>query len=258
MKKNILITITIAISAHLNAMESQTLPCLFYKLNADVINLIVSFLTFDDVESEEEFIERKKEFHKKREFPSSWLKKHQDVDNMLLCVYSPHNGICAMTYISAMKEPNLIIVDTKTAQKLYNLQLIQNITNRSMEKHVQQLAISSNGNIVAIIYKNKINEDIGQRIFIEIDNLRTKKKEYPHCPKNIETIAFNKQGTHLIMHSTKYDLASNTLVLEHTIFPLTTTLDNNHTVPEKTLIRYFQQKMICKNFMLQSQNSSII
>ena len=61
MKKNIIVfNIILVISSHLNAMELQIAPCFFKNMPADVLDLIASFLTFDDIESEEEFIQRKK------------------------------------------------------------------------------------------------------------------------------------------------------------------------------------------------------
>jgi len=278
MKNIFIIIITIVISCHLNAMEPQTAPCFFKNMPTDIMDLIASFLTFDDVETEEEFIDREKTTSQyepekllndketrdeKIEKPISWLKKHKTFEdkeiedhNVYFVVYSPDNAICAMTYGDPCLDQTyyLSIIDTKTKQELHNIGLRNNDPN----KYYFHFAISSSRNIFATIYSKKM-ENKFFKSFIKIHNLYTQKEEeYPNLPENIETIAFNKQGTHLIMHSIRYDFTSNTHVLEHTIFPLTTTLDNNHTMPQKTLSHYFEQKMICKNFTLQSQNSSII
>jgi hypothetical protein len=61
MKKNFfLLIITITIATQLNSMEPETPPCFFTNMPTDVMDLIASFLTFDDVETEEQFINRKK------------------------------------------------------------------------------------------------------------------------------------------------------------------------------------------------------
>jgi len=318
MKKNILIILIIAISAHLNAMEPQNAPCLFYTLNNDVMNLIASFLTFDDVETEEEFIQRKKslssyptgfytktktnwitteevisteeseendckpklmmifkeeeielseeeslcpeeptkeKFFKDRSMPFAWLEKHKnitDIDEMHLAVYSANKNICAMTYYIPpnYKADTLSIIDTTTNQEVHNIRLYKTVLREKYfrEKYFHNLAISSCGNIFATIYIKWVDEDIGFKSFIKIKNLQTQQKEYPDYPTisgDSTTIAFNKQGTHLIMHKIKHDSNLHKDVLLHAIIPLTTTL-NDHPVPQKTLSHYFAQKMVCK------------
>jgi hypothetical protein len=250
MKKLFLIIFSI-FNAH--AMESEVAPYLFKNMPEDIQDLIASFLTFDDIESEEEFVQREKSIsdypstkvrcNKKREIASSWLIKHQyitDTSLMLLHVYSANNNLCAMTHIDGASQRNMIIVDTRTAQELNNFYLIK----KNTKKYIQQLAISSSGNIFAIQYNKWVDEDIGFRNFIKIQNICTQKKEYPtHPVRKIQTIAFNKQGTHLIAHHYSNRHNTNT----HTIIPLTTTLDNIHNEPQKkTLKHYFAQKMICK------------
>ena len=93
----------IAISSHLSAMELQIAPCFFLKTClADVLDLIASFLTFDDIESEEEFIQRKKTVQaglsalknkrlNKKETQFSFLKNHINIANkkdIILFVYN--------------------------------------------------------------------------------------------------------------------------------------------------------------------------
>jgi len=233
---------------NVHAMESEITPCFFKNMPEDIKNHIASFLTFDDIESEEEFIQREKDISdyptsptteedEKRKIASSWLIKHQyitDPYHMYLCVYSPNKNLCAMTHIDGPPQRNMIIVDTKTAQELHNFCQIKNNT----EKYIRHLAISSGDKIFAIEYNKMIDEEIGFRSFIKIQNIRTQTKEYPTYPDGgIKTIAFNKQGTHLIVHGYRKP---------YTIIPLTTTLEN-HTPPQKTLKHYFAQKMICKN-----------
>ena len=219
MKKNIFIfTITIAISAHLNAMESETPPCSLKNMPADIMDLIASFLTFDDIETEEEFINRKKgpssypqsfytktktvyieeeeemefdsteeegskpirivlkgkevensqeelcpeeptkeKFFKDRVMPFSWLQKHKSIpnnDRMYLVVSSANKNICAMTYFSlnTSRVDTLSIVNTKTNQEIHNVCLY---TLKHREKYFHNLAISSNGNIYATIYRSR-------------------------------------------------------------------------------------------------------
>ena len=204
------------------------------------------------------------EFYKKRTMPLSWLKEHKNLvneHNIYLVVYSPNNTVCAMTYltypVAAIEQSNLSIVDTKTNQELHNICLHQNGSDESKEKHFkekyfQHLAISSSGNIFATTYIKQINENIGFQIFMKIQNLCTQKKERPNyqCPDDDEIIAFNKQGTHLIVHGSTWDSCTHARIPQHTIIPLTTTLDN-HMPPKKTFIHYCAQKMICKNIMLQ-------
>lgn len=311
MKKNIvIISIIISIAIQLNAMEIENPPCFFKNMPADIMDLIASFLTFEDVETEEEFINRKKScssypssfytktkkvyteveeimdtgfiliteierevenseeegqfpeepdektFRKNRIMPLSWLQKHKvikDDNNMFLVVYSPNKNICAMTHDTPTSLANeLSIVNTKTNQALHTICLNKTHENNFREKYFSNLAISSSGNIFAIIYIKKINEEIGFRSLIKIKNLNTNKKDRPSYPTSTgvcPTIAFNKQDTLLIMQTIKQDYTTNKWVNLHTIIPLATTLDN-YEPPQKTLSHYCAQKIICKNLML--------
>jgi hypothetical protein len=115
------------------------------------------------------------------------------------------------------------------------------------------LTISSSGNIFATIYIKKVDDNIGWQNFIKIQNLCTQTQEYPVYPNGMgchESIAFNKQDTHFIMHGSTWDPCTNARIPQHTIMPLTTTLDNCVS-PKKTWAHYCAQKMICKNLMLQ-------
>ncbi len=281
MKKNIVILlITIAISADLSAMEPETPPCSLQNMPVEMMNLIASFLTFDDVETEKEFINREKTTSqyeprdpfntekakdKKIEKPIALLKefrasegKKLDNGDIYFIVYSPNNAICAMTYGDpcCSGEYHLSIINIKTQKELHNIYLRYN----DPEKYYLHLAVSSCGNIFATCYTNNKAGDY-HRPYTKINNLRTKTKERPNhylgSTYDEDKIAFNKQGTHMIMHSTKYDSSSHTHTPAHTIIPLIATLEN-HPLPQKTLSRYFVQKGICKNLILQSQNSSTL
>ncbi len=320
MKNNIFIfIITLTISTHLNAMQPENPPCFFANMPADLMNYIASFLTFDDVETEEEFINRKKgpssypksfysktktvviekeeemdfgsdsegskpifirmykkevensqeevspeepteeRFRKDRVMPLTWLLKHKAIlgTHVLLTVYSPDKNMCAMTYVShkSFKVDTLSIVNTKTNEEIHNISAYKKDKTKRREKYFQNLTISSCGNIYAILYLKKIDNIIGWKTPIKIKNLLTQKKEYPIFPKipgSCETIAFNKQGTHLIMHKVDRDRSTNKDVLHHAIIPLTTTLANN-TLPQKTLNYYFAQKMVCKNLITPAE-----
>jgi hypothetical protein len=249
------------------AMEPEVTPCVFKNISEEIKDLIASFLTFDDIESEEEFIQRKKTTSqydpkplfdpekrkdKKIESPILWLKEQKnivDVGDIYLVVYSPNNAICAMTYgdPSGYAIYYLSIVDTKTRKELHNVCLRDN----DPEKYYNHLAVSSCGNIFAACYSNNKN-GLYHQSYTKITNLRTKTKERPNyfLPSVYENdyIAFHKQGTHLIMQSLKYDPNSDTHTPKHTLIPLTTTLDTiNTSTQKKTLKHYFEQKMICKN-----------
>ena len=115
------------------------------------------------------------------------------------------------------------------------------------------MTISSSGNIFATTYTKFVDDNIGWKTFIKIQNLRTQTKEHPAYPNDMgchEIIAFNKQDTHLIVHGSTWDPCTNIRIPQHTIIPLTTTLDG-HMLPKKTFIHYCAQKMICKNLMLE-------
>lgn len=78
MHKNIILALSIITSLHIHAMDKQEpmdieenqaiqqLPNHFAKLPMDILDYIAQFLTFDDIESEEEFIERTKKTIKKK------------------------------------------------------------------------------------------------------------------------------------------------------------------------------------------------
>ncbi len=256
-------------------MELQIAPCSFKNMPADIMDLIASFLTFDDIESEEEFIQRKKNSSgwiecsqnkrlNEKETQFSFLKNHINIEkegDIFLFIYNSHDTICATKYlttpVNAIQDHNLSIINMKKNKELHNICLQQDFWNISKKRHYEQgkryghLTISSSGNILAIIYTKKVdNDNFGWKSFIKIQNLRTQTKEHPAYPNDMgchEIIAFNKQDTHLIVHGSTWDPCANTRIPQHTIIPLTTTLDNP---PKKTFIHYCAQKMICKNLML--------
>ena len=157
MKKNIIVfSIIIAISSHLNAMELQIAPCSFKNMPADIMDLIASFLTFDDIESEEEFIQRKKNGSSwpecsqnkrlnEKETQFSFLKNHINIANkkdIILFVYNSHDTICATKYlttpVNAIQKQNVSIIDIKKNKELHNICLQQDFWNISKERHHQQ------------------------------------------------------------------------------------------------------------------------
>ncbi len=258
MKKHLIITLSI-ITIHAHAMETENntnaiVPIYLKPCHTDILNCMAQYLPFHDYELKEEFIERT------RALTTRQLPEECFIDfSKKYSAYSPNNIIVAASqkenfpkYDLVQHEepsrPQICIVDRKTNQK----KMYKNIIG---DFH-QKLAVSNDGNIVATIYVDynldpELNLDV---TYLPSDpNDQSNNGSYYNIPSNFElcdehpTIAFNKQGTDIIVHSQDG---------QYIIFPLRLD-DENFDRPKpttnflKTFAKYCAQRGICKNLLAQ-------
>lgn len=236
----------------------STKPCWFLKIPHETHDIIASFLIFDDIESEQEFIERTKKI-KIDHIPKNYLKHFlfSFTSFNIFSGYCPNN-----TTIAILINQTLIILNKKNNQKLYTEQL----NTESPSK----IAISRNMNMFATINKewdssrSGFTEVMRYKTVLSIKNITSQKTECHTVPdyfiipsaSEYPAIAFNKQGTHIILHSNNYNkitddsiYAYKNPIQHHMIFPLTVNTPDQSTDNKKTLEKYFRQQMVCKNFI---------
>jgi len=250
---------------HTYAMEMEvetnttksTKPCWFLTIPHETHDIIASFLIFDDIESEQEFIERTKKI-KIDHIPESYLKHFlfSFTSFNIFSGYCPNN-----TTIAILINQTLIIIDKKNNQKLYTEQL--------NTKFSSKIAISHDANIFATINlewdfpKSGFTEVMHYKNILSIKNIISQKTKIYDIPDSLSVpsqdsypaIAFNKQGTHIILHGNDYSkitddsmYAYKDPIQHHMIFPLTVNTPDQSADNKKTLEKYFKQQMICKNF----------
>jgi hypothetical protein len=127
-----------------------------------------------------------------------------------------------------------------------------------------KIAISNNINIVATTHTEEDTSNCGNievmdyKKVLTIKNMISQKIESYDIPDNFllphqsvyPAIAFNKQGTNIIVHGNDYSLCNNLSnpIQHHIIFPVTVNTPDQDTDNKKTLEKYFETHMICKNF----------
>ena len=275
----IILSLIVAITTQTYTMEieveTDTFPLLILPL--DIQDLIASFLPFHDTESEQEFIERTKT---KKGVPKEYemycpLAKMMSISTVPISTFCPNNKTVAIFYLyqshkNFKASSTLIFVDRHTNKKIYK--------SHPDKNHIAYIAISRNATIFATIhqeedYSNYFTETMDYKNILSIKNINSQKEEIPVIPENFSilgkttypTIAFNKQGTHIILRGHDFDQSfyddehvstnpSSTKdmkkTVHHIIFPLTTTLDQNSD-NTKTLAKYFKQRAVCKDFIKQ-------
>jgi|SRR5579871_6796883 len=244
MFKPIGIFLSIVIVAQMNAMQDLNF---FSKLPPDVWDLIASYLIFNDIETEEEFIERTKNG------ALCYKEEVHNGDEHQISSDCPRvNKIGVLRPIDS--EEYLIIFHNKTAQELYRKPLGSN----THLKVYHRLILSRCADLFATIHSEI---DRGWKTVLTImavDNNVQKQEfvipEYFSLPQSIYplAVAFNKQKTHIIMHGIDTQQyrgsarqASENPIVHHLIIPFTITLSS--TAPKKkTLQHYFAHKGICK------------
>lgn len=242
------------------AMEIAPL-CFFYKMPIEILNHIAIFLTFDDIETENEFIERTKALTTQNDIPNKYLTllpiPNPKQQKKLQAVRCPNNKIIALLQSFPEQEANttLTVIDKKNNKILYTQFIGLNFCFN--------IAISHNGTMIATALLNAlVNKNAQNNQFetfeeiVVIKNIISKKEEAFDIPYTFSSrlerpaLAFNKQGTHIILHGTDSTQLKNNSSDHHMIIPLTInpSIDNDN---KKTLEKYFAQKMICKNLLQQ-------
>ncbi len=285
MKKYIVIILSIIIT-HSHAMEMETktekkdyIPwyaiyrvSLFSMLPGEILSHIASFLTFDDFETEEEFIERTKILN----YPKSsygyydylhCLPSTKGLDSIAI-VHCPNNKIVSLYarfQIYTNTGPLIMIIDRKNKTPLHTI---------DMRYRRYKTAISRGGNLLGDILYEK--SDSYKKITLTITNITVipaAKTELGFCvlrkhgryktnsqisriPNSFElfdkhpTIFFNKQGTQLIMwgkdHTKLNDVLDKNAPVpcHYQIFPVTVNTAEPDTDYKRTFTKYLKQRDI--------------
>jgi hypothetical protein len=246
-------------------MEVETKPFPLLLLPSDVLDFIAHFLPFNDTESEQEFIERTKT---KKEVPQKCVEHLPKFECgyglRTISVYCPYNKFIALQfeqYSEIHKSSTLIIINGDNNQAVYTTEIKQ---------YTSSIALSHK-EMFAIIYSEKdlsrgqFTEVIHYKDVLSIKNIKSQKEESHTIPENFSitnnnvkypTIAFNKQGTQIILRG--YDqmqASSNPLDsqnnVHYKIFPITINTPNQNADNKKTLEKYFKQQGICKEIIKQ-------
>jgi hypothetical protein len=278
MNKNSILTLLLVINSTALCMNPEENNSSFFTiLPTEVQNYLAEFLTFDDIETETEFIERSKV----KKINSSHAKyyKHINENNNIfnndifpdlssdyssqgtLSAECPNKKKIALLELRCSNfQPKIVIVNTVQNVPLY--------TNTIAQNQYTDLAISRCATLLATIYEQHKHLTSDRREImhyqiintLEIKNINTNKLFTYTLPDNFmlpkhkehHLIAFNKQGTHVIIHGT--DLTKSTLSTNdrennptehHILIPITFN-QTDEIVPAKQLHHYFEQKMICK------------
>jgi hypothetical protein len=265
MKKYLIITLSI-ITMHTHAMKTENntntiIPINIKSHHMDVLNHIAQHLPFHDVEFEQEFIGRSLALITRQlpqEYPIHFSKKYS--------AYSPNNVIVAtsekdfflnhdLVQHEKSSSPEICIIDRNTNQPKYYKNIIGGFH--------QKLAVSNDGRMVATIYTDyNLDQEIGKLTkqlnltvtYLNPDpnNLCDSGSRY-NIPSSFKlcdkhpTIAFNKQGTDIIVHSQDG---------QYIIFPLRLNeVSDDRPQPTtnflKTFAKYCAQRGICKDLMAQ-------
>jgi hypothetical protein len=263
MKKYLIIILSI-ITIHTHAMETEKstnaiIPINVTHCHIDILDHIAQFLPFHDYEFEKEFVDRTQVLTM-RQLPKEcfiyFSKKYS--------AYSPNNVIVAasekecfpkhdLVQSSEPSSPQICIINRKTNEKKYYKNVIGNF--------YQKLAVSDDGSMIATIYANYDRDPLTGETTKQLNLVVTYLNPDPNnpcdsgsrydIPSSFEicdehpTIAFNKQGTNIIVHSENS---------QHIIFQLRLNgpIDNRpqpNTDFIKTFAKYCAQRGICKNLI---------
>jgi hypothetical protein len=261
MIKNVFImAIAIAIP-QLQAMKTQSPVCFFKGMTNDITDKIANFLSF---ESEQEFIKRTKTIAKK-EAPTCCL-KHLPTGELgmgLITAYSPNEKEIALLQSEVWPQfgsinSALAIIDIKKNRLLYKEHFNQ--------KTYTSLAISQCAKVFATTH-TELDTSEGLctdtphfKAILTIKHIALEKTkilgihDYFKDPYSFmsPSIAFNKQGTHIIAHYINYNRSADHSgpTAEHMIIPITN--DISDILPNKTALdSYFARRMICKKLSNQ-------
>lgn len=254
MKKHLIILLSI-ITIHAHAMETENstnviIPINLKKYPIDILDHIAQYLPFHDCEFEEEFVERTKALKTLtvKEIPQEYVAQ-LPFTNIKCCAYSPNNALIAVLQdkhtwhgekaCKSAPSPQLVIINRKD-----NTQTIHRIGK--WNTNFSELAISHDGNWVATIHTERDDSRLNSRIerlfykdVLTIMNLSTNTVETLDSDSRT-TIAFNKQGTHIIL---------NHPICYRNIIPVTVNTPDPQVDYIKTFAKYCAQRGICKQLI---------
>ena len=252
----------------IQAMKRKAKPNNTFPLSTimkEITDHIAYFLTFDDIESKQEFLERTKP-KKKQLVPDSCRKHLPAWRCCILSAFCPNKAAIALIQTSPCLRndffrTSLVIIDLKNDQTIHEEQLYEN--------NYHALTLSRGTNSFATLHqqfiphKNLHTKKSKYKQIITMKNTATKKTKPFKVPNHFASshipstfsLDFNKQETDIIIHGVANKESSNNStynnsnipIRHHIIIPLITDKTKIH-LDKKTLDRYFAQRMVCKNF----------
>ena len=245
-------------------------PASFYlvMLPGDIWDLIARYLRFYDIESKKECIERTKTAIKKN-IPLKYYYKDFQIPPRLFpeepnAIYSCIRGAGSILTAFCPNEMNVALLNANNL-KIVNIKKDKLIHEQNLvTKDYQHIALSRNATMFATV---DIRKEIRKNMcyfnikFLTIQNIASKKSETIKLPNGFALdhsvpLAFNKQGTYIILHGIDYAITNDCAFGDRTnitkapvacymMFPVT--VNEQDIVPgKKTLQHYFQQRCICK------------
>lgn len=254
MKKYIVLNLVSFFVFQSYAMEVELKPCYLNNMPIEILNLIASFL----METDEQFIARTRIIDKT-------LSITEDCATFLVKYgfYSARGALCPDETKALLLIRKLLQLDNGWCKYLDNMMIIDRQKNNDDDKIMYQekldnmdiyeaIALSRGGNIIAMFHQEKEcyeGEDCTYDIF-EIQKISTQKKREicMYGISDFEIIAFNKQGTHLIVHGKDAD----TQQAIHKIFSLKRVDPNQPQAvvkPTHKLQEYFRDKLVCQKYI---------
>ncbi len=239
------------ITAHIHSMETEnTTTTILKRIPIDILDRIAQFLPFHDVETDEEFIERTQALTIRKAIPEICYFPYEiqsiacSPDNAIYALSGNCNGTYDVGHdiVQYPKEPNdnFLMINRKTNKK----------QQYGIGKNHHKLAISSDEKLVAIIRTSynmyPINGFVKEECLKVTHSESAKIRSDYHDITSYElrdnhpAIAFNKQGTKIIVH---------TAHAQHIIFSVPSNQENQNTDNKKTFAKYCAQRGICKNLI---------
>ncbi len=253
----------------MNSNQDVDKSCLLARLPNDIKRLIAELLPFRDRETEQEFIERTQQQGKvPDELFKKFLKYPQYTNLVQFC--PNRNKIVLIEYSDwdekverlAIINPfgeEIIFDQAKKNDSFYIKDYAEKVSKGLIKR--KKIALSADGfSIAGMVTKKKPLPDDGtERIgfvmsnFLMIYNTATQKQRKITLNDSSESIDFNKQGTHIIVHGEKrwseFNAAECSATCHrkkiYTMYPI----DENKPqfVCEKNLEDYLSQYGICKD-----------
>ena len=259
MKKYVLIILSIvatpAYAMKIEVEESVSKPfksCWFLILPVEVRDLIADLLFYHLEETKQEFIERTKKYY---------------LECLPHCNRNP-NPYCIF-YLTADCPDKLLRAEIEKSEGVLPTLRVMDTTKDYKRLHFDRrgdlyghtnIAISRHGNMFAVVHKIPDNSNnsrcdvLHDKTVLSVKNMISQEIRYYDLPYHFAVsdkhagIAFNKQGTHVILHGCDYhqvpsgtplhDLAEK--APHHIIIPLTNYVPNPKN-SEKTLTSYVKQ-----------------
>jgi hypothetical protein len=242
-----LLLISFAITS-VYGMENKTINLLPFPI--EVLDRIAYYLPCNDQERQEEFIERTQKIRIPHHIPEKYrnhIPKHGPVKLFFefTSAYCPDNSVIAIIEQDKQAfriKPTVCLVNTKNNQKIYAENVDQNLYSK--------IAVSRHGDMFALLTtpSKGLYPQPGPTLIIK--NIHTQKIEFHRnislsvpWEKVYPGIAFNKQGTQIIIFNGKY----------HHIIYLMVNPTHLEVNSKRTFAQYCAQQRICKDLNKQLQ-----